>query len=267
MGRKKLFRKNFGAIILIIMSILVAVVFGSTSAEASGEDEIVLNFSFQEPEITVVNISNTTHHRVTIQGSPTIGGIGLPLLPIKPLKVLFPQKGMLESINVTYEGNTSLGDGYKVLLGNESSNLSGQQNESNFDTSIPYPTGLFYNGGTHYLRGYSILVFNLYPVHFIGNTGEIYYYKNMTVTITTKGTGSVHPLFRGFERDEILMKQIVNDHSRNYTYDSYPDSPGNSSLVDHSDSYDFVIITKTSYINASPFPPVAREWYTLQDLD
>ncbi len=59
---------------------------------------------------------------------------------MKPLKVLLPQKGIMELISNTYEGKTSLGDGYNALLGTKS-------NESKFNPTILYLTEFFNNVG------------------------------------------------------------------------------------------------------------------------
>ena len=123
--RKIFFKRKFGAAVLITTFLLLLVVLNFPSAEATGEDEIILDFSFQEPVITEVNMSNTTYHKVTMNETYTLDYNGTPILPVKPLKVLLPQNGTLESINITYEGNTSLGDGYNVILGFECINCSG----------------------------------------------------------------------------------------------------------------------------------------------
>ncbi len=270
MKRKYLFWKKFGAgVLIIIISILSIAVLQPISAEENNPDEIIQNYSFTEPEITEVNVSSTIYHEVAMTGTSAMVGPGLPILPVKPLKVLLPQKGVLKSINVTYEDNTSLGDGYNLMLGAEPINISEQQNHSNmsnFNTSKPYPIGLFNNIGIQNFRGYSILVLNLYPVHYIGDTGEIYYYENMSVTIKTSDSGSIHPLFRGLKGDEILMKQIVDDYSMNYTYNSTNNLTTNSCIVKPLESYDYVIITTEKLKNASPPMWEWRPWYTFRDL-
>ena len=262
---KRILKRNYGAGFIILLFILSITLFHTTSAEAVSE-KIILSFSFTEPEITEENISGTTYHRVTIQNLYNLDNPGFPILPMKPLKILLPQEGELESVNVTYTGKTSLGDGYNVILGPETLNSSGQQNDSYFDPTIPYPTGLFRNVGIFDYRGYSIFIVNLFPVHYINDTGEIYYYENMTITIKTIDTGSISPWFRGLSKDEIIMKEKVNDYSRINTYSSIPSSPGNSSIVNSSEEYDFVIITKEDFAKEPNFPPDWRWWYTFQDL-
>ncbi len=268
MRERKLFGVKIGAGVLIIISCITVIIIQSTSAEENGTDEIILNFSFTEPEITEVNISNTTYQIVTMNETKSINNEGLPVLPVKPLEILLPQNGTLKSINVNYSGKTSIGDGYNILLGKQSmSNYSEQQNETNetkFNFSEPYPTDTFNYFGTNYFHGFSILVLNINPVYYTVETGEIYYYKNMSVTITINKSGSVHSLFRGLQLDEISMKQLVNDYSMNYTYTDVCTS-SHSSIVNPSESYDYVIITTENLKDASPLLNW-REWYTFQDL-
>jgi PKD repeat protein len=63
------------------------------------------------------------------------------------------------------------------------------------------------------------------------------------------------------------MKELVDDYSMNKTYTSMPDPPGNSSIVNSDDTYDFVIITNETFVNAKR-PPGIRGWgwKTFQDL-
>jgi hypothetical protein len=138
---KRILRKNFGAGFIIILFILSIILIHSTSAEAVGE-KIVLSFSFTEPEITEKNISSITYHRVSVQNLYNINEPGFPILPMKSLKILLPQKGVQESINVAFDNESSLGNGYNVELGNFSSNSS-QANESNYNSTVPYPGALY----------------------------------------------------------------------------------------------------------------------------
>jgi PKD repeat protein len=194
---------------------------------------------------------------------------GIPKLPVKPLQILLPQKGIVKSINVTFTGNTSMGENYNVLLGNLtrviSDPIQNSSNESYFNSSIPYPPELFKNYGTQSFRGYSLLFLNLYPVHYVGDTGKIYYYKNMTITINTNNTGPVNPFFRNLSCDETSMKQIADDYSMIYTYTSVPEPQGNSTLIKSNKKYDFVIITREKFVDA---PALGRQdWHTFKELN
>jgi PKD repeat protein len=263
---KKIIIKKYLEIGLVISFFLILIPFiPSASAE-----EITLNFTFPEPEINQVNISNNISDYITMADLTTYGYPNLPLLPIKPLKILLPQKGVLESINVSHNGKISLGNEYNVTTGtypwnNYSSMEYNNSNESYYNFSVPYPTTSYSLIGKSDFLGYSILEFNLYPVYYIKNSGEIYYYENMTVTIITNESGAVSPLFRGLEVDKMDMHKLVDDFSMEDTYVSYP-THSHSSIVDPSESYDYVIITVNRFINAPHFPPGFRKWYAFQDL-
>jgi PKD repeat protein len=254
-GGEKMKIYFFKAVVLIIIGIFSIICVQSASCE-----EIEIDFSFTEPDITEVNISNTTYHKVTMNDTDTIGTPGCPMLPVRFVKVLLPQNGTLESINITYNDNTSLGYGYNVTISPLIGFNSSQQNESNqsyFNSSKIYPTELRSRASVYGFRGYSILLFNLYPVHCINDTGEIYYYKNMTVTIITNNTGSPSPLFRNLQSDETDMKQMVDDYSMKSTY--------TSNLTPPSETYDLLIITKENLINKRPWwVPDHWEWNTFQ---
>jgi hypothetical protein len=270
MKQKNLLWKKLGVGVLAIISILGVITLSPHSVEAESEDEIQLNFTFDEPEITEISISDTTYHFVTMNETQCMGATNVPYLPVKPLKILLPQKGILESINVTYNGNTSVGNNYNVMLGSNQviTNFShiNESNELNFNTSKPFPLELFSSPSIYFFRGYKILVFNLYPVHYINDSGKIYYYQNMTVTIKTNNTGSVSPYIRGLQSDESMMKQKVDDYSMNTTYTSIPDPPANSSIVDASKNYKYMIITTKSLWNAPPPDKWDRKWYTFKDF-
>ena len=262
---KLLIKKYLEVGIVISFCFILIALIQSTSAE-----EIVLNYSFPEPEINEVNISNNISDMVTMLGLNVRGGINLPILPLKPLKILLPQKGLLESINVTYRGNISFGNGYNVTIAKYPAinfTLMGYNisDESYYNSSIPYPTSLYSIIDVGDFRGYSILIFILYPVHYVKDSGEIYYYENMTVRIITNESGSVSPLFRGLETDKITMHQMVDDFSMEDTYDEYREH-SHSSIVDPSESFDYVIITTNNLINAAPYPLDNHEWKTFQNL-
>jgi hypothetical protein len=266
MNNMKLFyRKNcIGAIVLISIFLIITIL--SSSAKAEKPDDIVLNLSFDEPVITEWNVSNITYHNVTMNNTYSSYYKLYPILPVKYLRVLLPQNGTLNSINITYSDNTSLGTGYNVSHGTNKSEQ--QKNESNYNISNPYPENYFNNSRVDNFRGYAILSFELHPVFYIADSGEIFYYKNMTATITTVENESVNKFFRGLDKDEKAMQQIVDDYSMNYTYDSYPDYPGDTPLVSNEDgSYDFLIITIEKFVDAKPQGvPRTGDWISFQDL-
>jgi PKD repeat protein len=255
--------KNFNAGLLIVLVIMTMMIIQPTSAEGDNADIIELNYSFSEPEIIEVNMSNVTYHRVTLNGLPLMNETGYPLLPMKPVRVLLPQMSIVQSLEISYKNNISLGYNFNIELGPEKSNISvEEQNELNVPTSFDYmkqyPIEIFKNYGIYNFRGYSFIYLNLYPVHYVWETGQLYYYDEITLSITTLQNGSINPLFRKGPNDEILLKYVVEDFSRLYSYNNSLQS-SNSTLVNSSHSYDYVIITNENLKNSNGD-------YTFQDL-
>jgi len=266
MKNKKTFRKLEAIVIIAVMALsaAVSVIVHGEHDHPVGPNDIVISFSFPQPVITQVLINGTVCDRIIMEGVPMNIGTGFPVLPIKPVSVLLPQRRALESLEIENGTKISLGTGYYVELGQEIVSLGGHgYNWSNhsFNPAIPYPTNLSNTGETQYFRGYGIFIVNLFPVHYIAQTGELYYYPQMTVKIFTNDTGVVNPFFRGQIEDELLLRSKVDDVSKLSTYTSYPSvSSIHSSLVDPSESYDYIIITTQALKNP------AWQYAKFQDL-
>ncbi len=266
MVRRYLFRRSFKAGFSTIVIVIILFIGGGhlVFAENENSDIIKLNFSFLEPAITQINISNITYDQVSIEGLPNYIDPGIPILPMKPVKIQLPQKSIFESVNITCIGNISLGYGFNIELGPEFIESSNEgQNTSNisinFDPLKPYPTKLVSDVNVYKFRGYSFLVFTLYPIHYVKETGELYYFQQMTVTINTCQNGSINPLFRNLKADKMVMKEIVHDFHMMNSYNTTSSPFFNSSIVDDSESYDYVIITNATLKNATGN-------YTFQEL-
>lgn len=238
---------------------------GSPISYGDEDDEIALMFSFDSPVITEINRDGGTYAQVVIEGLSIIGDIGVPLLPVKPVNVLLPQRAAVESIAVTKGDAVVLGDEYNVELGAEPVIMAAvpydesDETTIRFDPMVSYPDVDFENVGTYDFRGYRVLTLIVYPVHYIGENGEIYYYDEMTLTIRTTEIDSVSPLFRGSPKDEMMMREMVDDYSCSNTYLVVDQEVFSKSLAISGDSYEYIIITNETLKNA------AGE-YTFQDL-
>jgi len=232
--------------------------------QLDGEDEIMLTFSFNPPILTEFIQNGKTYTKVMIEGLPISNDIGVPLLPVKPVNILLPQQTKVESITITKGEAIVLGGRYNLELGTEPVTINtAHENELcediKFNPLLTYPIADFENVGTYNFRGYSILTFVLYPVRYIGQNKEIYYYDDMTVTIKTTETFSVNPLFRNSPVDEMMIREMVNDYSRSSTYMFFDPQVFRNSLTTSGDSYEYVVITSEELKNSTGE-------YTFQDL-
>lgn len=229
------------------------------------EDEIVLTFSFGSPVLTEFVRDGKTYSRVAMEGLPVIGDFGVPLLPVKPVNILLPQRAKVESISVVKGEAVVLGDGYDVELGAKPVVIDDAVSEDElcedvrFNPVLPYPNVDFVDVGTYSFRGYSILTLVLYPVRYVGQDREIFYYDEMRVTVETVETFSVNPLFRGSPVDDMMVREMVDDCRMSETYFISDPLSFPCSLFDPSENYEYVIITNETLKNASGS-------YTFQDL-
>ena len=77
----------------------------------------------------------------------------------------------------------------------------------------------------------------LHPIQYIPNSGELYYFKDMTISIKTVDKDQVNPLFRNMEKDKIELKKKVDNF---LSIISYADTV--KELL-FSDEYDLLILT------------------------
>jgi len=239
---------------------------GSASPYTGEDNEIILTFFFDTPVITEIKRDDgSIYDQVMIEGLPIADNTGVPLLPVKPVNVLLPQRAKVESITVTKDDTIILGNRFNVELGTKPAIMNAvsydkpDETTIKFDPMFPYPNVDFENVGIYNFRGYRVLTLILYPVHYIGENGEIYYYDEMTLTIKTFETDSVNPLFRGSPKDEMMMREMVTDYRMSETYIESTTVALQEYPVCSSESYDYVIITNEELKNASGS-------YTYQDL-
>ena len=82
-----------------------------------------------------------------------------------------------------------------------------QLNTELYSSSNTFPETLYNIVGIYELKGYRILVLNLYPISYIPKTGQITYYDEMEVQVSLNEKSRLNRLFRGTFNDE---KSIVN---------------------------------------------------------
>lgn len=126
-----------------------------------------------------------------------------------------------------------------------------------YQCSGVFPGNLFDTIGTYGFRGYQILYITLNPVQYIPLTGELFYYPEMTVTLTLDkaSTGAINALYRGIDRDRNELKDKVDNVEVSNTYPSLGRQTG--------DDYDLLIITTDALKTC--FEPLA-EYHTSQGV-
>ena len=176
-------------ILMLFLFVSISQAFGLNKTNESFEN-IDFNFTFSKPKIEKITINDELLDRVIISDLPNTNDYEKPCLPVKPVRVLLPYGKDVESIDVTTSDKISFGNGYTVEEGGLLVPLICAQKQ--IDTavtknSVRHSFEESYSFvGVHKCRGYPILHVNLYPVQYDGETGEIYYYKNIQLVVNLK---------------------------------------------------------------------------------
>jgi len=229
-------------IVIGILGMLLLASFSVFSATGT-ENQIQLSYSFSRPTTTNVQISTKTYTRIIMDDTyPSCEQAGAPCLPEKGANLLIPQGHSVRDIIVSPGQRVSLGSGFKVEpveepvpFSDSNSNSVPTPDKSIYQSDEMYPGKFYTNVGLYSLRGYQILVLELYPVQYIPATGELFYYPNLAVSVNTVQDNNLCPLFRGTDADESQVIDMVDNPSYVLSYVNSTYQP--------TDNYDLLIIT------------------------
>ncbi len=242
----------FGLVALIIVGAVSAVEF-----ESKEQETIELNFSFDKPVIETKTISDQWYHTVIMENLPTAAMTGEPRLPVKVVHILLPPNSQIEEIKVTASEKISLGEGYNLEPQGASLPLSKHtppgslyQNPLIYNSSKPFPEDVYNEKSISYFRGYPILSLALYPLHYVPDKGELFYYEEMDVIVKTR-RGETNELLRALPQDEVSVRKMVDNPSVAQSY-----TQSSSSIAPLGTNYSYVIITDETLENA--FQPLVE---------
>ena len=238
----------------------------ASPAPAELTNSFVLEFDFSSFVVT----EGSVYDSVTMSGLPQYGAPGEPILPFKTAKVLIPQGKDVQSVDVTTGNRIVLEGRFNVEYGKTpipiSSNITveDQPNQIIYSSANPFPGVLFSQISEQHIRGYKIFMLKLHPVQYLPKTGELSYFETMTVTISLNETCTVSPMFRNLPQDRTLILGIVDNPNEVKTYTNTVTRMQPTSLVNPSDSYEYVIITNNAL--KSSFQPLV-DWKIQKGLN
>ena len=251
-------------IIVVGLAVFLVLFFAVYTAEAS---VIELTFDFHTPVIE----SGVDGYDVISMSLPKRSNAGMPVLPFKPTEILIPYSEELENIEIITGKKVLLGEGFIIEPGQAQipSCFNGTisrtpPNASLYNSTEEFPSGLYSALPVQDMCGYKILFLNLYPVRYVPKPGEVWYYENMTVVVSTKAKkqpSGTMDFYRALPEDRARVLDLVDNLEVINTYDIQKVKLGGraTSIVDPADSYDYVIITNDELKSSSGD-------YTFQDL-
>ena len=236
----------------------------------NNESQIIKTYSFEMPHVNHVIMDNTVYDQIIIPNSPGYGIPGEPNLPAYGVHILLPHGTDVADIEVVPGEKVFIGSDFNVepvrepvILSDIHSSSSPVQDELVYTSKEVFPNTLFTEIGTYSFRGYKILVLTIYPVQYIPSSGELFYFKDMTVSVKTIETGQINSLFRNLEKDETEVTKKVDNP---LVVASYRETAIPASV----DDYDLLILTTDEFEQG--FEPlknahgVATEIKTLSDI-
>jgi len=209
-----------------------------------------------------------THHRLIIDdGGGYLGQIGKPSIPFKTLKVLLPRGKKHGEIKIELENERVLDGCYKVEPAQRQIPFVSEENpdfimdNSVYNSEDHFPQKLYSVEGIHDLRGYKILILNIYPVQYVPKSGELSYHECTKISIDLIDSDENYSRFRDLEEDKEKILELVDNPEAIETYRL--ENTMEKLVLKTSDlpqaSYDYVIITSEALNNSNGA-------YTFQDL-
>jgi len=219
-------------------------------------NDLIFDFTFDEPLIENIILGEEVINRVTLSDLPLMSQTEKPILPIKPVRILLPQKSMFKNVEVVASEKTFLGEGYNIESGEEpipiNSDIEDVEREvitcmevsSNDIYSNIFPEKIYSDPQIQYFRGYTLLNVNLYPVFYDINNGSLYYFKNIELKVNLEKNDDINKLCRNIPKDKNTLENIVENPLMVETYSStINEVEQGSSMASSSSQFDYVIIT------------------------
>ncbi|OYT52719.1 MAG: hypothetical protein B6U72_07555 [Candidatus Altiarchaeales archaeon ex4484_2] len=247
---------NWKTIFVIVCAL---VLIQSVSASTAKE----YRFDFSKPTI---RDAGGGFLRVEMENLYSYGAPGEPILPLKTVKLLVPPHSRVLDVDVEgfdeeiikLKGVVEPGQTPVPISSKKKFRVTSPSDEI-YSSSREFPSEDFVVPvGVQDMRGYRILFVNLNPVKYSPSENTLSYYARMTVTLTLEEPESKAlekkpvGLFRNKRVDEDAVRGVVDNPGEIRSYKSVDESDGmkSTSLVNSSESYDYVIITDNT-LNSS----------------
>ncbi|MFA5646054.1 MAG: C25 family cysteine peptidase [Candidatus Ratteibacteria bacterium] len=146
------------------------------------EKSLSLEYTFSSPTLS----SSGLYEKVEMTHCTTYASPGAPFLPMRLAKILLPFNSEVTAISVQPSSFIPLAGTHSLLLAPNPQKINGAPFS---DGSVPlysgwYPTTSYEIVGKDRMRGYDILLLNLFPCSYNLDTQQLSWTKSFTVTIS-----------------------------------------------------------------------------------
>ncbi len=206
-------------------------------------------------------LNGANEERVLLGNAPRIGEPGRPVLPVIPARVLIPAGYAVDHVEVAGDDKVRLPGTHAVEYGETPFPiLPGVRPQRTapdlaiYRSSSPYPGTLFDVIGVQKRRGAAVLLVNLHPVEYLPASGELWWYRNLSLRVTLKPDAQPSPAAYRPDPVRPVAATVDNpDEAATYTGSAVHKAalPGRLGLCSPTTNYAYVIITSEEMKNAT----------------
>ena len=224
----------------ILLLMLSVTIWMGTQAKTIEKTYFFNNFQIQQQGEYAIILSPTALNTAKT---------GQPLLPWFASKIMLPPGEELESVEfigldlVQMPGNYQLSPKqYAQPLSKGSSGIFAKD-KSLYKSNEAYPVKNYNQGRTDYWAGHGIAMVNYTPFIYLPQSGQISYYRQVTVIIHTQKTTQANQALNMLSSRSTEIEQIKAFVENPEMQSEYPTS------ISKTDDYEMLIVTPTQFIS------------------
>ncbi|MCF7793297.1 MAG: T9SS type A sorting domain-containing protein [Candidatus Cloacimonetes bacterium] len=201
-------------------------------------------YYFRQPQISEVGKYQIIEFENTVQAGIT----GEPSLPYFPVKLLLPEGKIAASIEVTTDNELSLSGNYQLYPMQPSRPLSlgksggFNKNETLYQSNSIFPDQNLGHLTTEFMNGFGFALCTITPISYIPATGEISYYREITVKIQLADDPNYLKSRKNLKSNSRIDKKVREFAQNPEIMNSYNVMPSN-----REGEYDVMIIATSDF--------------------
>jgi hypothetical protein len=187
--------------------------------------------------------------KIELAGCRNIGNPGEPEMPRAPLTLLLPSGHIAQAVELNLSGKIRIPGNFNITpvqrqypIGYSDNIEFTQPDPLIYNSEKMFPAEKYAGLQTHFSRGHSIAFFNICPFEYYPVSGELYYYSEIDVTVSSNiDPEAFKQNSRFYRSDERTRAKITSLIDNPEAISLYSDLPEN----DRYDQYDYLIITNS----------------------
>ncbi|MFH1101153.1 MAG: C25 family cysteine peptidase [Methanobacteriota archaeon] len=195
------------------------------SSGSSKACSITVSYTFTEPTIQIIQLSDTVYSRIELASAPSYGKPGEPSLPVFEAKILIPYGKKVDSVEVTPGSKSILylneriePVGVPVPLSQVDHTIVPKPDERIYSSAAEFPGTLCSEFCCFSFRGFLICGVPLYPVQYRPLDNIVEWYSDVTVCLHLIDDLSMNTMCRGLSDDFTEISYMVDNPLVSETY-------------------------------------------------